>query len=91
MYSHEHQEQYQVARDIFEGKPIGMNFIVSSATTYQGKPPSFNVIYLDPDTMLPVEYESYALDLDHANEHDETIWSRKFNYRETYNLPDLSP
>lgn len=68
-----------------------MNFIVGSATTYQGKAPSFNLIYLDPETMLPVEYESYMLDLDHANLHDETIWSRKFNYRETYNLKDLSP
>jgi hypothetical protein len=68
-----------------------MNFIVSSATTYQGKPPSFNVIYLDPETMLPVDYEAYALDLDHANDHDETIWSRKNNYRDYFHLQDLSP
>jgi hypothetical protein len=100
MYSHEHIEHYQVARDFYQGKPIGMNFIVSSVTTYQGKPPSFNVIYLDP-TPTPcfqlttshtrVIRVAYALDLDHANEHDETIWERKFNYRETYNLKDLSP
>jgi hypothetical protein len=68
-----------------------MNFIVSSATTYQGKPPSFNVIYLDPDTMVPVDYEAYSLDLDHANAHDETIWSRKYDYRDYFHLQDLSP
>lgn len=91
MYSHEHYQQYQIVRDVYQGKPIGMNFIVSSATTYQGKPPSFNVIYLDPDTLLPVDYESYALDLDHANDHDETIWFLKHNYRDLFNLNDLSP
>lgn len=52
---------------MYEKKPIGVNFISGSGTTYQGKPPSFNVVYLDPETMLPIDYESYAFDLDHAN------------------------
>jgi hypothetical protein len=67
MYAHIHQEQYQVAKDVYMKQSIGMNFIIGSATTYQGKPPSFNVIYLDPDTMLPIDFETYAFDLDHAN------------------------
>lgn len=91
MYSHIHQEQYQVARDVYNKKAIGMNYIVGSATTYQGKPPSFNVIYLDKETMLPIDYETYAFDLDHANEFDEPIWNRVYDYRQTYNLKDLSP
>ena len=68
-----------------------MNFIAGSATTYTNKPPSFNVLYLDPDTMLPVDFETYALDLDHANKYDEPRWNLAFNYTETYELPDLSP
>jgi hypothetical protein len=91
MYSHTHQEQYQILTDLTWRKPIGMNFVVGSGTTYQGKPPSFNVMYLDPETMLPVDYESYAFELEHANQFDEPRWSRKFNYTETYNLPDMSP
>lgn len=91
MYAHVHQEQYQIQRDMIESKPIGMNFIVSSGTTYQGKPPSFNVIYVDPETMLPVDYESWVFDLDHANAHDEPKWDRVHDYRDTYQLKDLSP
>ena len=68
-----------------------MNFIVGSATTYMGKPQSFNVIYLDPETMLPIDFESIAFDLDHANAYDEPIWYKKYDYRKTYNMADLSP
>ena len=50
-----------------EKKPIGMNFIVGSATTFHGKPQSFNVIYVDPVTVLPVNFETHAFDLNHAN------------------------
>jgi hypothetical protein len=80
-----------VVRDVLEKKPIGMSFIVGSTTTYTGKPPSFNYIYLDPDTLLPIDYETYAFDLEHANSHNEPVWDRVYNYRQTYNLQDLSP
>lgn len=64
MFSHIHSELYQVMGDIKEGKSIGMNFIVGSATTYKGKPPSFDLLYLDPETMLPVDLEVWAFDLE---------------------------
>jgi len=70
MYGHIHAEQYQVQRGIVLEEPIGMNFIVGSATTFGHKPPSFNVVYLHPDTLLPIEYETYRFDLDHANKFD---------------------
>lgn len=41
--------------------------------------------------MLPIDYETYAFDLDHANEFDEPIWNLVYDYRKTYNLKDLSP
>jgi hypothetical protein len=44
-----------------------MNFIVVSVTSYSWKEPNFNVIHLDPETMLPLDYENYVFDLDHAN------------------------
>lgn len=72
-------------------KPIGVNFIIGSGTTYTGKPPSFNVVYLDPETMLPVIFETYAFDLDHANQYDEPKWFLKYNYTEEYGMKDLSP
>lgn len=71
--------------------PIGVNYVVSSGTTYQGKPPSFSVVHLDPDTMLPVDFETFAFDLDHANAHDEPIWRHMWNFKEVYEIEDLSP
>jgi hypothetical protein len=91
VYSHIHQEQYQVQTDITFQKPIGLNFIVGSGTTFVGKPPSFSVAYLDPVTMLPVNFETYAFDLDYGNTHDEEKWDLMWNYLDTYNLTDLSP
>ena len=91
MYSHIHEEQYQVLRDVVQKQPIGMNFIVGSATTYTAKPQSFNVIHLDPVTMLPVDFFTYAFDLDHANKYDEPRWNLEFNYTRDYDMPDLSP
>jgi len=72
-------------------EPIGMNFIVGSVTTYQGKPPSFNVVYLDAETMLPIDYETHVFDLEHANKFDEPKWDLKYNYRTEYGIKDLSP
>ena len=91
MYSHIHQEQYQVLRDMVQKVPIGMNFIVGSATTFTAKRQSFNVVYVDPVTMLPVEFLTYAFDLDYANKYDEPKWYLEFNYTRDYEMPDLSP
>jgi len=34
VHAHTHKEQFQVVSDVKEGKTIGMNYIVSSGTTY---------------------------------------------------------
>lgn len=91
MFSHVHSEFFQVMKDITSGKEMGVNFIVGSVTTYQGKPPSFDVLYLDPETMLPAELETYAFDLETANELDQPSWNLYMDYRQEYDMPDLSP
>ena len=79
MTAHDHQEEYNVIKDIYFHEPILMNFIFGSVTPYSSKEPNFNVIYLDPETMLPLDYENYVFELDHANEYDEPIWNMRFN------------
>jgi hypothetical protein len=68
-----------------------MSFIVPSGTTFRGKPPGFNVVYVDPDTFVPVDLETYAFDLDHANKEDDPRWFKMFDYRTDLNMTDLSP
>jgi hypothetical protein len=48
-----------------------MNFIVGSVTSYGGKHPNFNVIYLDPETMLPLDYEIHYFNITTANKLDK--------------------
>jgi hypothetical protein len=76
MFAHIHTEQYQVVTDVMRKEPIGLNFIVGSGTTYLGKPPSFNVVHLDPDTMIPIDYESWVFDLVTANKENREVWYR---------------
>ena len=76
---------------MIQKKPIGFNFIIGSGTTYTGKPPSFNIVYLDPETLLPIQFETVAFDLDHANQFDEPKWDVVIDYITEYDLPDLSP
>lgn len=78
-------------RSLLSATPVGLSFITSSATTYQGKPPSFDVLYLDPETMRPVDYEVHYLDLETANAKDEVNWSLYLDYRTAYNLTDMRP
>lgn len=49
------------------------------------------MVYVDPDTMLPIDYEVYAFDLDHANKYDEPKWDLLYDYRKIMGLEDLSP
>ena len=72
-------------------KPIAVNFIVGSMTTYKGKPPVFNVMHVDPETMLPVDFETHVFDLVKANADDVPEWHLKYNYRDFFQLKDLSP
>lgn len=91
VFSHIHAEQFQVVKDIIEHKPIMFNLIAGSVTTYQGKPPSFDIVYVDPESMLPIDVETHTFDLVHANKYDEPKWDVKYDWRKYYNISDFSP
>ena len=46
---------------------------------------------MDPDTLIPIDIETYAVDLDKANTDGTPKWFKAFSDRETYDLKDLSP
>jgi hypothetical protein len=91
MYAHIHRLQYQVVTDMMQGDAIGMNYIVGSATNYHDKPTMFSVMTLDPELMIPLDYEVWAFDLEYANEYDQPKWYKKYNYKELFHIPNLSP
>jgi hypothetical protein len=38
-------------------------------------------MYVDRDTMLPIDFETHAFDLEYANKYDQPKWDLKYNYR----------
>lgn len=74
-----------------EQKPINVNFVASSGTTYTDKDPSFIVLHVDKETLLPVNVESHYFDLAYANKNDEPKWVKLMEYLDYFKIPDLSP
>lgn len=91
MSAHIHQQQWQVVRDVYSKEPIGMNFVIGSVTTFENNLPSFDVIYLDPETLIPVEVETHAFELEYANKNNKPKWTKLWDYTEKFGLYDLSP
>ena len=62
-----------------------------SVTTYTHQNPSYMMIDLDQETMLPVNMYTYYMDIDKANETGEPTWELLHDYKSEYGLTDLSP
>ena len=54
-YGHTHYQEFSVVRGINDFKPIMVNYIDGSATTFTNLNPSFVVYDVDRATMLPIE------------------------------------
>ena len=66
---HSHRESYETHNSMTNPeKPIMFTTVSGSATNMGFKNPSFMLIDLDAETMLPVNMHSYYMDLDEANE-----------------------
>lgn len=64
---HTHNEEFEVIRSMTDNKNIGLNFIAGSLTTYTGFNPSFTLITLDAEYMVPLNFETYYYNLTEAN------------------------
>jgi hypothetical protein len=76
---------------MIEKKPLHMNFIVGSATTFLNKDPSWNIVKMDVKTALPTEFYTYHADIPEANKNDKPNWQMIFNYTDYFGLKNLSP
>jgi len=68
-----------------------MNFIVGSLTSFENKDPSFNIVYMNKEKAIPVDFETYHASIPDANKNDKAEWKRIYNYRDYFNLQNLSP
>jgi hypothetical protein len=92
MSAHRHKQWWNVERSMNTKEPIGMNYILGSITPWgHSKKPSFVVMDINPDTMIPVDVNTYSFDINHANEFNEPKWDKDYNLKKAFNLADLSP
>ena len=92
LYGHTHDEEFEVIRSIKDNKPISVNHVTPSFTTFLGRNPSFRAITLDVKTKLPLKVETYTFHIDRANK-DDAYAKFVFDHELTqeYGLADLSP
>jgi len=92
IYGHTHHEEMEVVRGYYDNKPIGVNFVSSSFTSFRGNNPAFRVIKLDVETKLPLKVETYVFDLEKANKDDKYArFEKSHELTEEYGLKDLRP
>lgn len=70
---------------------IGLSLYTGSLTTYTNRNPSFSVVELDQEYMIPVSYKTYYLDIEKANTDNAANWAILHDLKQEYLLEDLSP
>ena len=93
LYAHDHTESFNLMRAVKSGKAINQEIVTGSLTTFTGENPSFRVIHLDAEHMVPVSIETYFLNLTYYNSHpeEEAIFTKLYEMKEEYGLKDLRP
>jgi hypothetical protein len=62
-FGHVHTEEHNAIKSWVNNKSVGLNFWSGSMSTYSDTYPSFRRFILDVETMLPIEIETYRLDV----------------------------
>ncbi|KAG7169406.1 Sphingomyelin phosphodiesterase-like 3 [Homarus americanus] len=95
-YGHSHMDEFRVHYDINAPyKPIGVQYITPNNGPFHDLNPSYRVFYIDgdhPDTTRKVmDYETWVMNLTHANQYDAPHWYKLYSARRDLQLPSLDP
>lgn len=92
VFGHTHEAEVEIIRSVGDNKPIGVNHVEPSLTTFDGNNPSFRALTLDVKTKLPVKIETFTFDITKANKDDEYAkFFLNYDLAKEYGLKDLSP
>uniref|UniRef100_A0A0N4ZDK2 Sphingomyelin phosphodiesterase n=1 Tax=Parastrongyloides trichosuri TaxID=131310 RepID=A0A0N4ZDK2_PARTI len=90
----DHFEVYYENADV-KGRPIQVNWIAPSLTTYADGNPSYRVYEIDGNyqgsSFTVLEAETYYTDVEKATEDTPPVWQLEYKFTEEYGMPDLSP
>lgn len=98
LFGHTHDESVSVVKSVSSSQGngtapqnIGINFIAGSLTTYTDKNPSFTLIEIDEEFMVPVNFKTYYYDVLRANKEGKITWELFHDFKTYYGLKDLRP
>lgn len=95
-YGHSHQDEFRVHYDVnAPNKPIGVQYVSPNNGPFHDLNPSYRVFYIDGDhpetTRNVLDYETWVMNLTHANKYDAPHWYQLYTARRDLQLPSLDP
>jgi hypothetical protein len=91
LYGHTHREMFSIARSYADNKNIGINYVTGSLTMSSEYNPTFSVVEIDEEFMVPINFKIYVMDLGESNKQKTPIFRLQSDFLQTYNIPDVSP
>jgi sphingomyelin phosphodiesterase len=92
LFGHSHDETISIIKSISGNQEnIGINFISGSLTSYTDRNPSFTVIDIDEEFMVPINYKTYYYSIEKANLEGKITWEILHDFTNFYGLKDLRP
>uniref|UniRef100_A0A0N5BGI0 Sphingomyelin phosphodiesterase n=1 Tax=Strongyloides papillosus TaxID=174720 RepID=A0A0N5BGI0_STREA len=94
---HTHKDHFEVYYDgaNVKNRPINVNWIAPSLTTFADSNPSYRVYEFDGNyqgsTFTVLEAETYYTDISKATESSPPVWELEYKFTEEYGMSDLSP
>ncbi|XP_014209092.1 sphingomyelin phosphodiesterase-like [Copidosoma floridanum] len=95
-YGHTHYDEFEVFYDTKDLKrPLNVGYIAPSVTPWENVNPSYRIYYVDGDhsntSRSIIDYETWKMDLDEANQNGEPVWYKAYTARRAYNMSSLLP
>ncbi|XP_069958406.1 sphingomyelin phosphodiesterase [Cherax quadricarinatus] len=95
-YGHSHMDEFRLHYDVNSPqKPIGVQYITPNNGPFNNLNPSFRLFYIDGDypetTRKVLDYETWVMNLTHANKFDAPHWYQLYSARRDLQLPTLDP
>ena len=93
MFGHTHDQYFSVTRSVADmNKIIGLNQVGPSGTTVTDENPAYALIDVDAETMLPINFRIFAMDLVEANASGTPQWVQMIDYVNDYGMTEgMSP
>ncbi|XP_076032765.1 sphingomyelin phosphodiesterase-like [Oratosquilla oratoria] len=95
-YGHSHLDEFRVHYDVDNPlHPIGIEYITPNNGPFRDLNPSYRIFTIDgdhPETTRDVlDYETWVMNLTHANTYDDPYWYKLYSARHDLQLPSLEP